>query len=136
MGKAENYVEDYLRQQAQKHHALCYKFVSPGTNGVPDDIVIFQGQVIFIETKSPVGHAREIQKERIKQMQEQGAIVHICHTRTAIDNVLGKYIPAYQKARKTANTKPTKAMKKPTSTTIPPVRRAGIRIEERSNSYE
>ena len=49
MGKAEGYVEDYLIKQAKAHNHLCFKFISPGIDGVPDRILIGNGKTIFIE---------------------------------------------------------------------------------------
>lgn len=124
MGKAENYVEDYLRQQSKKHDILCFKFVSPGTNGVPDDIIIAHGQTIFIETKSLTGKAAEIQKERIKQMKEHGAIVHICHTRTAIDHVLSQLVQPYISGQKKQKPKQKRIVKMNNTSDIPIIRKS------------
>lgn len=96
MGKAENLVEGYLRKQCKQHDVLCYKFESPGYNGVPDEIIIYQGKTIYIETKSDTGKASEIQKHRIKEMKDHGADVRICHTRKAIDKVLKELIKNYK----------------------------------------
>lgn len=96
MGKAEAYVEDYLRQQAAKHQCLCYKFSSPGTRGVPDELLIYKGETHFIETKSPVGELMQIQKVRIEEMRKHGAKVAVCHTRKAVDKYLATFIPNYK----------------------------------------
>ena len=61
MGHDEGLVENYLRKEAAKNDILCYKFTSPGTNGVPDDILITKGYVVFVETKSATGQLSEIQ---------------------------------------------------------------------------
>lgn len=106
MGKAENVVENYLRTQSKKYGCLCYKFVSPGHNGVPDDIVIYNGTTTFIETKSPIGDTSAIQKVRIKEMKEHGANVRICHTRTAIDKFFQEFIPNYEPVREIKQNKP------------------------------
>lgn len=88
MGRAENYVENYLVKQAKKHNFFCCKFVSPSTNGVPDRILIGNGHVIFIETKSRTGNLSDIQKEIIKQMQLQKAIVYVANSRQQIDDII------------------------------------------------
>lgn len=96
MGKAELVVEGYLRTQCKKYNILCYKFVSPGCNGVPDELIISQGKTIYIETKSDKGTTSHTQNQRIKEMREHGADVRICHTRKSIDEVLHELIPNYQ----------------------------------------
>lgn len=96
MGKAENYVEEYLHTQSKKYGFLCYKFTAPGTRGVPDRIVIHDGITTYIETKSPVGNTSAIQKKRIKEMREHGADVRICHTRKAIDAFFKEFVTNYE----------------------------------------
>ena len=88
MGKAERYVEDYLRKEAVKHNILCYKFTAPGIRGVPDELLIFNGKIVFVETKSENGHLSPIQKKRISDMQKHGADVFVCYTREEVDNVI------------------------------------------------
>lgn len=107
MGKAEGIVENYLRKQAKKHGCLCYKFTSPGTRGVPDEILIYKGKILFIETKSETGEASEIQKKRIAEMKHHGADVKICNTRTKIDKALSSLIDNYKSGQpqKTAKNK-------------------------------
>lgn len=88
MGKAENLVESYLVKQAKKRNIFCCKFVSPSTNGVPDRMLIKNGRVIFIETKSLTGKPSDIQKEVIKNMREHGATVYIANSKKQIDEIL------------------------------------------------
>ena len=76
MGKAEGYVEDYLKKKTRAAGYLCYKFVSPGIKGVPDDIIIHNGRVTFIETK------------RISEMQSHGADVRVLNTRELVDKFI------------------------------------------------
>lgn len=85
MGKAENYVEGYLKKKAKEHGFLCYKFTAPGVNGVPDRIIIGHGLTVFIETKSHKGSLAVLQKETISEMKEYGAIVYVAKSREQID---------------------------------------------------
>ena len=100
MGKAEGIVEVYLRDQCEANNILCYKFVSPGYRGVPDDIIIYDGKTIFVETKSNTGQLSEIQKKRIKDMKDHGADVRVCSTRPSIDKLLKELIPTYVSPRR------------------------------------
>ena len=46
----EKCIEKHLVKGVKKLGGLCYKFVSPGTQGVPDRIIITaQGRIIFAE---------------------------------------------------------------------------------------
>lgn len=88
MGKAEAYVEDYLRDEAKKNDILCYKFTAPGIRGVPDDLLIGNNKVVFVETKSENGTLSAIQEKRIKEMKKHGATVFVCYTREEVDRVI------------------------------------------------
>lgn len=47
-------VEEYLRRRVQGCGGKCWKWVSPGRNGVPDRIVLMPGGVVaFVELKAP-----------------------------------------------------------------------------------
>ena len=49
----EKCIEKHLVKGVKKLGGLCYKFVSPGTQGVPDRIIITaQGRIIFAELKT------------------------------------------------------------------------------------
>lgn len=73
MGKAEGRVESFLVKTAAAHGCLCPKFTSPGTNGMPDRIVIGHGKTFFIEVKAPGEKPRADQRLRIKELQAHGA---------------------------------------------------------------
>jgi len=88
MGKPEETVELYLKKQAEAKGFLCYKFTSPGHNGVPDRCIIGNGTTAFVETKAPDGHLRKIQSHRIKEMQAHGATVYVAFTREQVDKIL------------------------------------------------
>ena len=51
MGKAENAIEQYLVDLCEKHDIFCRKFVSPGNTGVPDRLIIYDGDTIYVMTE-------------------------------------------------------------------------------------
>lgn len=86
MGKPEGKIEDYLLAQAGRNGCLCYKFTSPGTNGVPDRVIFIPpNKTIFVEVKAPKGHLRPLQKIIIKNMVRHGAVVFVTYTKPAVD---------------------------------------------------
>lgn len=87
MGKLEGTVENYLRKQAEKNNYLCYKFVSPGNNGVPDRCIIGHGKTFFVETKAPGGEPRKLQQKVIAKMQKHGATVFVIDTKEKVDRL-------------------------------------------------
>lgn len=88
MGKPEETIEIYLKKKAEAKKFLCYKFVSPGHNGVPDRVIIGNGLTVFVETKAPDGKLRKIQEHRIKEMKKNGAIVYVAYTREQVDEII------------------------------------------------
>ena len=54
---------------------LQFKFVSPGTTGVPDRLYIKNGVVVFGEWKRPGEKPTAQQMNRMKEMKRYGAIV-------------------------------------------------------------
>ena len=92
MGKPEGKIEDYLIKQVELNGCLCYKFVSPGKNGVPDRIVIAPpNKTIFVEVKAPYGRVRPLQRCAIRAMRKHGAPVFVAHTKEAVD-ILTQFI--------------------------------------------
>ena len=88
MGKVEGVVEDYLRKECNKRGYLCYKWVSPGHIGVPDDIVIGNGLTVYVECKSAVGHLIKMQKVITERLAEHGADVRVVYSKEDVDDVL------------------------------------------------
>lgn len=91
MGKKENYVENYLVKQCKKEGFLVYKFTSPGTNGVPDRMIITDNNIFFIETKAHGETTKKLQNAIIKQMRQEGSTVFIADSREEIDDILKIY---------------------------------------------
>ena len=70
-------VERKLRQAVLKRGGLCWKFVSPGTNGVPDRIIMLDGGICtFVETKASGKTMRALQVKRKKQLETLGFKVY------------------------------------------------------------
>lgn len=69
---------------------LYWKFVSPGTNGVPDRLVIpgaegsTSGEVWFIEMKSPTGRLSDLQKYRGEQLVKRGCKYRVLSSRQEV----------------------------------------------------
>ena len=70
----ESQIERRLVEGVKRLGGMCLKFVSPGTLGVPDRIIITaKGRVIFIELKTETGRITKIQRYVIGEMQKRGA---------------------------------------------------------------
>lgn len=67
----ESDIEKYLLERVESFGGLCWKFVSPGTKGVPDRVVILNGLTVFIEVKAPGQNPRDLQVKRIQQIRHR-----------------------------------------------------------------
>ena len=70
----ESQIERRRVEGGKRLGGMCLKFVSPGTLGVPDRIIITaKGRVIFVELKAETGRLTKIQRYVIGEMQKRGA---------------------------------------------------------------
>ena len=65
-------LEDMLVDKITNLGGIAWKFVSPGTVGVPDRIVMINGKLVFVEMKRPSKQMTEIQKWRRQQIEREG----------------------------------------------------------------
>ena len=84
----ENDIEKYLVRQVKKIGGLCYKWVSPGTRGVPDRIVIFRGSTFFIELKRPGESLRKNQMKIKSYINQQNVGVYAIDTKVEVDHFI------------------------------------------------
>lgn len=74
----ESKIERHLVDGVKKLGGMCVKFVSPGTPGVPDRIIITKtGRIIFAELKTETGRLSKIQRYVVGEMQKRGADVRV-----------------------------------------------------------
>lgn len=72
----ERDIERRLVDGVKKLGGRAYKWVSPGSNGVPDRIVILPGgKIIFIELKTTTGRLTDLQKMQHKWLTRLGCDV-------------------------------------------------------------
>lgn len=88
----ETLIEHQLTRAIHAHGGLCWKWIAPGTAGVPDRIAILpHNKIIFIEVKAPGQKPRPIQTHRINQLKKLGAHVYIIDSPQAIKQMINDY---------------------------------------------
>lgn len=74
---SEKYLEGKLRKEIKKRHGLALKFTSPGTDGVPDRLIIMPGDKLYlVEMKCPEGEISPIQQAMQGLIKIIGTPVH------------------------------------------------------------
>lgn len=85
----ERKVEEYLIGKVKSLGGKCYKFVSPGNNGVPDRIVLLPvGRVYFVETKADGEKPRPSQLAVHREMARMGVNVWVLDSKAAVDEFI------------------------------------------------
>lgn len=82
-------VEKHLVQKTQECGGICLKFISPGTAGVPDRIVILPGGKIgFAEMKAPGKKPRRLQRNVLRKMYQLGCRVCVIDNPESAENFI------------------------------------------------
>lgn len=76
----ESKVEKWLGDQLRPIGFLYWKFVSPGSPGVPDRVLICpDGAVVWVELKTETGRLSKQQQVRIHELMGWGQQVAVVH---------------------------------------------------------
>ena len=85
----ERDVEKHLTRAVRKRGGMCLKFVSPGTAGMPDRLVLLHGgKTGFVETKAPGSKPRRLQEVRHAQLRALGVRVYVIDHPDQIEGIL------------------------------------------------
>lgn len=69
----EREIEQKLIDAIRAQGGVCWKFVSPGTAGVPDRIILMpMGRIAFVEVKAPGESPRKLQLARHRLLRRLG----------------------------------------------------------------
>ena len=69
----EKDIEQKLVKAVRSAGGICPKFVSPGTDGMPDRMLLFPGgRITFVEVKAPGRTPRPLQNMRLEQLRQLG----------------------------------------------------------------
>ena len=89
----EQKIENYLKNQVKLLGGKAYKFVSPGTSGMPDRLVILPYQTpFFVELKAPGKKLRPLQIARKKELEALGQRVYAIDSKEKVDKLLKEVI--------------------------------------------
>ncbi|MBR3178400.1 MAG: VRR-NUC domain-containing protein [Clostridia bacterium] len=87
----EKTIEQYLVRKTREKGGQALKFVSPGTAGVPDRLILFPiARVAFVELKAPGEKMRPLQVRRKAQLERLGFRVYCIDGIEQIEEVLNE----------------------------------------------
>ena len=85
----ENTIEAALVDEVKRRGGICPKFTSPGSNGVPDRMVLLPGgRIGFVEVKAPGEKPRPLQLHRHQQLRRLGFKVYVLDGTEQIEGIL------------------------------------------------
>lgn len=83
----EKDIEKYFRHKLIDQGCLVFKFVSPGSVGVPDRIIISKtGKVYFVELKRPGGKIRKLQTLCIQKLKSYNVWAGVISAKAEVDD--------------------------------------------------
>jgi hypothetical protein len=81
----EREIEAYFVKRVKEAGGLSRKFVSPGHRGVPDQIVVYAGNVYFVELKAPGKGPSLHQLREHARLYAAGAVVNTLCSKEGVD---------------------------------------------------
>ena len=85
----EKEIEQSLVRSIKNIGGLCLKFICPGTDGMPDRLVLLpEGKCAFVELKAPGKKPKALQIKRIKQLTALGFLCFVIDGKEQIGGVI------------------------------------------------
>ncbi len=85
----EKVIEQRLIHTVKEQGGMCPKLVSPGTDGMPDRMVLLpEGRMSFVEVKAPGKKPRPLQAHRHEQLRRLGFKVAVLDDPEQIPGIL------------------------------------------------
>lgn len=88
MAARERKIERYLGNEIKKLGGMARKWTSPGRTGVPDQIIMLNGDVWFVEVKTPEGAVSGVQKRELNRIRNAGCNVAVVRGSDDVDSFI------------------------------------------------
>jgi len=75
----EAQIQAKIIDRYEKDGYMVVKLIQTSKNGIPDLLLLKDGVASFVEVKTETGRLSELQKFRIKQLEEKGFKVEVLH---------------------------------------------------------
>ena len=91
----EKYIENELVKSVRAAGGICPKLISPGTDGMPDRMVLLPGGKIgFVEVKAPGKRPRPLQMRRHRILRSLGFKVFVLFDPVQIGVIIDEILSA------------------------------------------
>lgn len=95
-GELERDIERRFVRRLAEHGVLCWKWVSPGRDGVPDRIVVIPGGVVvFVELKTSSGKLSPLQQTTLPELSGRGCDVRVLYGQAQADAFIAEVVTKY-----------------------------------------
>jgi len=91
--KYEAALENYMVEGVHDAGGLALKMDPRGNAGVPDLMILFKGNVFFVELKTERGTVQPHQKAKHRLFDLHGHPVHILRGKEQVDYFIEQYLP-------------------------------------------
>lgn len=92
MGRAENLIENYFKNQCELHNILTFKFISPSQRGVPDQIALYDGVTYYVELKAPGKTQSAQQRLVMKKIRNAGCKYYLIDSKECVNEFIKEII--------------------------------------------
>ena len=87
----EKVIERELVRAVKAVGGMCPKLISPGTDGMPDRMVLLpEARIGFVEVKAPGQKPRPLQERRHAQLRDLGLIVFVLDDPEQISGIIAE----------------------------------------------
>ncbi len=88
MGIRERKIEHYLDEKIQALGGITRAWKKSNVDGVPDQIVIIEGIVVFVEVKTVDGKTSSAQDREIQNLKDAGAYAYVVYGHADVDRLV------------------------------------------------
>ena len=87
----EKQIEQKLVKAVKAEGGMCPKLISPGTDGMPDRMVLLpEARIGFVEVKAPGQNPRPLQERRHAQLRDLGFMVFVLDDPEQIPGIIAE----------------------------------------------
>jgi hypothetical protein len=86
----EKQIEQRLKEKVEALGGKAFKFISPGSSGVPDRIILLNSRCFFVELKKPGEKLRPLQRAVHEQFEQLGFHVYVISSLEEVEEFIQK----------------------------------------------